>query len=185
MFFLKLVLRNAFRARLRAALTVLGLVIAVVAFGLLQTLVHAWYAGVETASERRLIARNAISLVFPLPAYYRERIRAVEGVKAVTINEPFFQGHFPGHPVMPGVLQVEAMAQVASILMLRKPENQGKIGYFMSANEVKFRRPVVPGDIVATIFHALGLDHASLLPGPAGRPFPLSDFGTAPISELF
>jgi len=89
MFFLKLVLRNAFRARLRAALTVLGLVIAVVAFGLLQTLVHAWYAGVETASERRLIARNAISLVFPLPAFYRERIRAVEGVKAVTIQNWF------------------------------------------------------------------------------------------------
>jgi putative ABC transport system permease protein len=61
----------------------------VVAFGLLQTLVHAWYAGVETASERRLIARNAISLVFPLPAYYRERIRAVEGVKAVTIQNWF------------------------------------------------------------------------------------------------
>jgi UDP-3-O-[3-hydroxymyristoyl] N-acetylglucosamine deacetylase/3-hydroxyacyl-[acyl-carrier-protein] dehydratase len=72
-----------------------------------------------------------------------ERLRAF---KNVTINEPFFQGHFPGHPVMPGVLQVEAMAQVASILMLRKPENQGKIGYFMSANEVKFRKPVVPGD---------------------------------------
>ena len=70
------------------------------------------------------------------------------GVKAVTINEPFFPGHFPGHPVMPGVLQVEAMAQVASILMLRKPENQGKIGYFMSANDVKFRKPVLPGDML-------------------------------------
>jgi len=68
------------------------------------------------------------------------------GVKAVTINEPFFQGHFPGHPVMPGVLQVEAMAQVASILMLRREENQGKIGYFMSADSVKFRKPVMPGD---------------------------------------
>lgn len=68
------------------------------------------------------------------------------GVKSVTINEPFFQGHFPGHPVMPGVLQVEAMAQVASILMLRKEENQGKIGYFMSADKVKFRKPVMPGD---------------------------------------
>ncbi len=68
------------------------------------------------------------------------------GVKSVTINEPFFPGHFPGHPVMPGVLQLEAMAQVASILMLRVPENQGKIGYFMSANEVKFRKPVLPGD---------------------------------------
>jgi UDP-3-O-[3-hydroxymyristoyl] N-acetylglucosamine deacetylase/3-hydroxyacyl-[acyl-carrier-protein] dehydratase len=68
------------------------------------------------------------------------------GVKNVTINEPFFPGHFPGHPVMPGVLQLEAMAQVSSVLMLRKPENQGKIGYFMSADEVKWRRPVLPGD---------------------------------------
>ncbi len=68
------------------------------------------------------------------------------GVKQVTINEPYFQGHFPGHPVMPGVLQVEAMAQVASIVLLRQPENQGKIGYFMSADKVKFRKPVMPGD---------------------------------------
>jgi len=70
------------------------------------------------------------------------------GVKNVTMNEPYFQGHFPGHPVMPGVLQVEAMAQVASILLLKKPENQGKIGYFMSVNDVKWRRPVVPGDVL-------------------------------------
>jgi len=68
------------------------------------------------------------------------------GVKAVTINEPYFQGHFPGHPVMPGVLQLEAMAQVASIIMMRRTENEGKIGYFMSADEVKFRKPVMPGD---------------------------------------
>lgn len=70
----------------------------------------------------------------------------ITGVKSVTINEPFFQGHFPGHPVMPGVLQVEAMAQVASILMMRQPDNAGKIGYFMSADSVKFRKPVLPGD---------------------------------------
>jgi len=68
------------------------------------------------------------------------------GVKAVSINEPYFQGHFPGHPVMPGVLQLEAMAQVASIVMMRKTENSGKIGYFMSADDVKFRKPVMPGD---------------------------------------
>lgn len=68
------------------------------------------------------------------------------GVKNVTINEPFFPGHFPGHPIMPGVLQLEAMAQVSSVLMLRKPENTGKIGYFMSADNVKWRRPVLPGD---------------------------------------
>jgi UDP-3-O-[3-hydroxymyristoyl] N-acetylglucosamine deacetylase / 3-hydroxyacyl-[acyl-carrier-protein] dehydratase len=70
------------------------------------------------------------------------------GLKNVSINEPFFQGHFPGHPVMPGVLQLEAMAQVSSILMLRLPENQGKIGYFMSADKVKFRKPVLPGDVL-------------------------------------
>ena len=68
------------------------------------------------------------------------------GIKNVTFNEPFFPGHFPGHPVMPGVLQVEAMAQCASILMLRVPENQGKIGYFMSVDNVKFRKLVLPGD---------------------------------------
>ncbi len=67
-------------------------------------------------------------------------------VKNVTINEPYFAGHFPGHPIMPGVLQLEAMAQVSSVLMLRKPENSGKIGYFMSADSVKWRRPVLPGD---------------------------------------
>ena len=74
-----------------------------------------------------------------------ERVKAY---KNLTFNEPFFQGHFPGHPVMPGVLQLEAMAQVGSILMLRKPENQGKIGYFMSCDNVKWRKPVVPGDVL-------------------------------------
>ncbi len=68
------------------------------------------------------------------------------GVKNVTFNEPYFPGHFPGHPVMPGVLQLEAMAQCASIVLLRQPGNQGKIGYFMSADKVKYRRPVLPGD---------------------------------------
>jgi UDP-3-O-[3-hydroxymyristoyl] N-acetylglucosamine deacetylase/3-hydroxyacyl-[acyl-carrier-protein] dehydratase len=76
---------------------------------------------------------------------FEEDAKAI-GVKAVTINEPYFQGHFPNHPVMPGVLQVEAMAQVASIVMMHKTENAGKIGYFMSADGVKFRKPVFPGD---------------------------------------
>src|SRR5437868_7485866 len=65
------------------------------------------------------------------------------GVKSVTINEPFFQGHFPGHPVMPGVMQVEAMAQVASILLFKLAKTTSRIGYFMSADEVKFRKPVL------------------------------------------
>jgi UDP-3-O-[3-hydroxymyristoyl] N-acetylglucosamine deacetylase/3-hydroxyacyl-[acyl-carrier-protein] dehydratase len=70
------------------------------------------------------------------------------GVKAVTINEPFFQGHFPGHPVMPGVMQVEAMAQVASILLFKLAKTTSRIGYFMSADGVKFRKPVLPGDTI-------------------------------------
>src|SRR5204862_5940034 len=70
----------------------------------------------------------------------------VIGLKSVTINEPFFQGHFPGHPVMPGVLQVEAMAQVASVLMMRISKSASRVGYFMSADGVKFRKPVFPGD---------------------------------------
>jgi UDP-3-O-[3-hydroxymyristoyl] N-acetylglucosamine deacetylase/3-hydroxyacyl-[acyl-carrier-protein] dehydratase len=70
----------------------------------------------------------------------------ITGVKSVTINEPYFQGHFPGHPVMPGVMQVEAMAQVASILMMKLSGSKNRIGYFMSADEVKFRKPVFPGD---------------------------------------
>jgi UDP-3-O-[3-hydroxymyristoyl] N-acetylglucosamine deacetylase/3-hydroxyacyl-[acyl-carrier-protein] dehydratase len=70
------------------------------------------------------------------------------GMKTVTINEPFFQGHFPGHPVMPGVMQVEAMAQVASILLFKLSKSSSRIGYFMSADEVKFRKPVLPGDTI-------------------------------------
>ncbi|HEX4639563.1 MAG TPA: bifunctional UDP-3-O-[3-hydroxymyristoyl] N-acetylglucosamine deacetylase/3-hydroxyacyl-ACP dehydratase [Chthoniobacterales bacterium] len=70
------------------------------------------------------------------------------GMKSVTINEPFFQGHFPGHPVMPGVLQVEAMAQVASLLLFKLTKSSSRIGYFMSADEVKFRKPVMPGDTI-------------------------------------
>ena len=72
----------------------------------------------------------------------------IVAVKNVTINEPFFQGHFPGHPVMPGVLQLEAMAQVAGFVMLRNAENVGKIAYFMSAEDVKWRKPVEPGDVL-------------------------------------
>ena len=71
--------------------------------------------------------------------------RAV-GIKNVTVNEAFFTGHFPGRPVMPGVLIVEAMAQVAGVLMLRKPENKDKLAFFMAIDNVKFRKTVEPGD---------------------------------------
>lgn len=66
--------------------------------------------------------------------------------KNVTFNEPYFQGHFPNHPIMPGVLQLEAIAQVAGILTMRRAENFGKLAYFMSAESVKWRKPVKPGD---------------------------------------
>jgi len=72
----------------------------------------------------------------------------IVGVKNVTMNEDFFRGHFPGHPIMPGVLQLEAMAQVAGILLLKRIEMANQIAYFMSAEEVKWRKPVVPGDVL-------------------------------------
>jgi UDP-3-O-[3-hydroxymyristoyl] N-acetylglucosamine deacetylase/3-hydroxyacyl-[acyl-carrier-protein] dehydratase len=82
-----------------------------------------------------------------------DRVAKIEGdhiigIKNVSINEPFFQGHFPGHPILPGVLQLEAIAQVAGILMLRKAENAGQIAYFMAAENVKWRKPVQPGDVL-------------------------------------
>ena len=74
--------------------------------------------------------------------------KRVVGVKNVTINEPFFAGHFPGHPIMPGVLILEAMAQVGGFLLMRSLNLQGekKILYFTGIDRARFRRPVVPGD---------------------------------------
>jgi beta-hydroxyacyl-ACP dehydratase FabZ len=72
----------------------------------------------------------------------------VVGLKNVTVNEPFFVGHFPGHPVMPGVLIVEAMAQAGAVMAMRSPgfDPAAKVIYFMALDKVKFRKPVVPGD---------------------------------------
>lgn len=76
-----------------------------------------------------------------------ERATRVVGYKNVTINEPFFQGHFPGRPIMPGVLIVEAMAQVGGVMAYdARPDEADAIIYFLSLDKVKFRRPVVPGD---------------------------------------
>src|SRR5438874_4336680 len=68
------------------------------------------------------------------------------GLKNVTINEPFFPGHFPGRPIMPGVLLLEAMAQVAIVVLLSVESNRGKMAYFAGVDKVRFRKPVVPGD---------------------------------------
>jgi len=82
-----------------------------------------------------------------------DRVISMEGNKCVaqknvSINESFFEGHFPGHPIMPGVLQLEAMAQVAGIFMLKSQSAENQIAYFMAANNVKWRKPVVPGDVL-------------------------------------
>lgn len=85
------------------------------------------------------------------------------GIKNVTINEPFFQGHFPGHPVMPGVLIVEAMAQVAGIMayLASDETTKKKVSYFISIDYAKFRKPVVPGDqlriVVETTLNRRGI----------------------------
>ena len=80
-----------------------------------------------------------------------DRVLKIEGnkivaLKNVTMNEDFFRGHFPGHPIMPGVLQLEAIAQVAGIVLMKQGENKNQLAYFMSAEDVKWRKPVGPGD---------------------------------------
>jgi len=78
-----------------------------------------------------------------------EEGKRIIGIKNVTFNEPFFQGHFPGNPVMPGVLIVEAMAQVGAVLLLRGvPDREHKLVYFAGIDRARFRRPVTPGDQV-------------------------------------
>jgi len=96
---------------------------------------------------------NQIMKVLPhrYPFLMVDRVTNIDGnhitaLKNVSINEPFFEGHFPNHPIMPGVLQLEAIAQVAGILMLKQAENFGKLAYFMAAENVKWRKPVLPGD---------------------------------------
>ena len=87
----KLMFKNALRHRLRSLLTILGIAIAVMAFGLLMTVVTAWYAGIEASAANRLITRHAVSFIFPLPYAYRDQIAKIDGVDKVTFMN-WFQG---------------------------------------------------------------------------------------------
>ena len=107
--------------------------------------------GHDFRPDYRRIVRVLRLLPHRYPFLMVDRVVKIDGnhitaIKNVTVNESYFQGHFPGHPVMPGVLQLEAMAQVAGIIMLKSAENTNKIAYFMSAEDVKWRKPVLPGD---------------------------------------
>ena len=109
----------------------------------------------ETKAQEGALDINGVMRLLPhrYPFLLVDRVAKIDGnhiigIKNVSMNEPYFQGHFPGHPVMPGVLQLEAIAQVAGIVMLKNAENAGKIAYFMSAEDVKWRKPVLPGDVL-------------------------------------
>jgi putative ABC transport system permease protein len=108
MMLLKILFRNAFHNKLRSSLTILGIAVAILAFGLLRTVINSWYAGVEAASTSRLVTRNAISIIFPLPISYKEKIRQIEGIKIVSwgnwfggiyIDEKNFFANFCVDPV--------------------------------------------------------------------------------------
>ena len=112
--------------------------------------------GTSTANTRgeRMMDITEIQKILPhrYPFLLVDRILELEpnkrvvGLKNVTVNEPFFQGHFPGHPIMPGVLVIEAMAQVGGVAFLCDPSNKGKILYLAGVDNARFRKPIVPGD---------------------------------------
>jgi len=118
----------------------------------------------KEVKEKVVLDVNAIQRILPhrYPFLLVDKIiemgeREIVGIKNVTINEPFFNGHFPGHPVMPAALIIEAMAQVAGVYLLNKSENQGKLAYFAGIDKARFRRPVVPGDQLVTRVKILNL----------------------------
>ncbi len=162
MYHLKMIFRNALRHRLRTALTVLGIVVAIVAFGLLRTVVDAWYAGAEAASKSRLVSRNAISLVFPLPLAYAGKIRQIDGVKAVShanwfggvyiteknffpqfaVHAPTYFDLYPEFVLLPEQLRDFQRDRKAAIVGRRLADTYG----FKVGDSVSLRGTIFPGN---------------------------------------
>lgn len=125
----------------------------------------------------RVVDINAIRKAIPhrYPFLLVDRVEVMQedklavGTKCVTINEPFFNGHFPDHPIMPGVLIVEALAQTACVMLLSKQAagQAGKIAYFMGISEAKFRAPVLPGAVLKLHVEILRLGRAGKFRGEA------------------
>ena len=167
MFLIRLALKNAFRHKLRSALTILGVMVAILAFGLLRTVIDAWHAGVEASSSYRLVSRNAISLTFFLPLAYREKIKAVPGVTEVAAGMWFGgiyvdeKNFFPNFAYDPGpflALYPEYLLepdQKAAFLRDRKGAMVGvktakRFGWKIGDN-ITLRGTIFPGDYELTI----------------------------------
>jgi putative ABC transport system permease protein len=123
MHLLKLILRNTLRHKLRTLLTVLGLLVAILSFGLLQTVVDAWYSGANAASPDRLITRNAVSLVVPLPVHYRDKIRGVDGVRSVA-GANWFAGVYQEPKNFFPQFAIDAVPYLAMYPEYRIPEDE-------------------------------------------------------------
>src|SRR5699024_4859639 len=113
-----------------------------------KTKTNTWKAGIHMleAQDIKDIIPHRYPFLLVDKVIEKEEAKRIVGVKNVTINEPFFQGHFPGHPVMPGVLILEALAQVGAIAVLDMEENKGKIGFLAGVDKCRFKRQVQPGD---------------------------------------
>jgi UDP-3-O-[3-hydroxymyristoyl] N-acetylglucosamine deacetylase/3-hydroxyacyl-[acyl-carrier-protein] dehydratase len=139
---------------------------------------------IQTVQEGGSLDISQVMKILPhrYPFLMVDKVTKIDGnriiaIKNVSINEPYFQGHFPNHPIMPGVLQLEAIAQVAGILMLKQAENWGKLAYFMAAESVKWRKPVRPGDTL-TIDVELTKSR-----GKIGKAKGICSVGAEPVSE--
>jgi beta-hydroxyacyl-ACP dehydratase FabZ len=128
-----------------------------------------------TAAAARTLDINSIRKAIPhrYPFLLVDKVEILEedkkavGTKMVTANEPFFAGHFPDHPVMPGVLILEALAQTACAMLLSKGGHENKIAYFMGIDDAKFRNPVFPGSVLKLHIEVLRLGRAGRFRGEA------------------